>query len=175
MFKDVNLNNNYMVNEIGEIYSKRKDKILTPKLNYDGYLRIQLWNKGRNIFVSIHRLVAEAFIPNPDNKPFVNHIDGNKQNNRVDNLEWCTQQENIKHAYKMGLSKVELNNPNTSTKVHQIKNGDIINTFPSTMEAERQTGICRSNISLACRTKKKNGSLRVVGGYNWKYVKTSND
>lgn len=105
MFKDIKRNPNYMIDELGNVYSKRFNKILTPKHNHDGYLRISLWKDNKNEFIGIHRLVAETFIENPFNKPFVNHIDGNKQNNNVENLEWVTQKENIQHAYRTRIIK----------------------------------------------------------------------
>ena len=94
----------YEVSSLGRVKSVKRNKILSQKHNWDGYLRIQLWRNNKNKYVSIHRLVAEAFIENPNTKPFINHIDGNKQNNKVDNLEWCTQKENIKHAFDNVLS-----------------------------------------------------------------------
>lgn len=88
----------------------RSGKIIKSYLNKrTGYLNICLKPNGKNSkskAVKIHRLVAEAFIPNLENKPFVNHIDGNKQNNVVTNLEWCTNQENMIHANKHGLLKI---------------------------------------------------------------------
>jgi len=102
----------------GEVYTKdhvfirkngrldnRKGKQLKPKIDKYGYKIITLSNKGVRKCFSIHRLVAMAFIPNPLRKPTVNHIDGNKQNNFVDNLEWATQKEQKEHSIKTGLCK----------------------------------------------------------------------
>lgn len=80
-----------------------RNKILKPLKNEKGYLRIDLAKNGKSKKVRIHRLVAQTFISNPNNYQEVNHIDGNKQNNRVDNLEWCTHSYNMKHAVKLGL------------------------------------------------------------------------
>lgn len=141
-------NPNYGVTEDGKVFSVARNCELSPKRNHDGYLRIQLWEHGKCQFVSIHRLVAEAFIPNPDNKPFVNHIDGDKQNNRVENLEWCTQQENIKHAWATGLSKSHKNM--NGKPVRQLTlDGELVRIFPSSMEVERVLGISHTNISAA--------------------------
>lgn len=97
--------NDYSVNKVGEIM-RYDGKILTafPR-GHNKYMtvRIQINNKAH--WVSIHRAVATAFVPNPYNKPMVNHIDGNKLNNHVDNLEWVTASENQKHAYRTGLRK----------------------------------------------------------------------
>lgn len=162
----------YAVDELGNVYSVRKNYLkLIPKHNHDGYLRIQLWNHQSCKFVGIHRLVAIAFIPNPDNKPFINHKNGIKSDNRVENLEWCTQKENIKHSYQMGLShKNPLNFKPLSKPIKQYDLQDnFIKEFPSTMEVERILGIKHSQISYAC---KHNG---IAKGYKWKYSKTSND
>ena len=77
MLKEYPKNNNYLVSENGEIFSKRFNKKLTPKVNWDGYFRIQIWKNNKCKFVSWHRVVAETFIPNPNNLPCVNHKDGN--------------------------------------------------------------------------------------------------
>lgn len=88
---------------IGENGLKYRERILSYSVSSDKYMKANLITKdGRKDF-RVHRLVAEAFIPNPDNKPFINHKDGNKFNNTVDNLEWCTQQENIDHSFKNNL------------------------------------------------------------------------
>lgn len=82
-----------------------KDKILKPQMKEKGYLVVGLVKDGKQKRIFIHRLVAIAFIPNPNNKPEVNHLNGNKGDNRVDNLEWVTSEENNKHAIKTGLNK----------------------------------------------------------------------
>ena len=103
----------YQISNFGRIRSKDKmirskgsyllkGKILSPYITYKGYLRIKLIKKGMKKNHSIHRLVAEAFIPNPENKPQVNHKDTNRKNNVVSNLEWATNSENQIHAYKYG-------------------------------------------------------------------------
>lgn len=80
-----------------------KGQVLKTNKLRNGYLRFTLMDKGVTKRFSVHRLVALNFIPNPENKPQVNHIDGNKENNHVDNLEWCTSSENHKHAHRIGL------------------------------------------------------------------------
>lgn len=82
-----------------------KGKILKPTTTRNGYKMIVLSKDGKFKYQTIHRLVATAFIPNPENKPTVNHKDGDKSNNHVDNLEWCTSSENNSHAYRIGLKK----------------------------------------------------------------------
>lgn len=85
----------------------RPDKLLKPGLSHNGYQSIHLCNKDKKKSWRVNRLVATVFIPNPDNKPQVNHIDGNKLNNRADNLEWSSPKENTHHAIRTGLSDVK--------------------------------------------------------------------
>ena len=105
----------YEVSNSGEIKSlertiivsgrsrKLKEKILKPKINNDGYVHIQFSRNGCYSTFTVHRLVAEAFLEIPDDKVFVNHINGNKLDNNVQNLEWVTRSENMQHAFKLGL------------------------------------------------------------------------
>lgn len=87
----------------GRGYYKKPELIIKQHINKFGYMNIRLSKNGIQSNIKVHRIVAMAFIDNPENKPFINHIDGNKKNNDVNNLEWCTQSENIVHAYKAGL------------------------------------------------------------------------
>lgn len=93
----------YEISSLGKIRNLQ-GKVLKTYIQNSGYEQIKINYQGLHIHKSIHRLVAEAFIPNPLNRPCVNHIDGNKLNNTVDNLEWCTNSENILHARKTGLN-----------------------------------------------------------------------
>ena len=115
----------FAITEDGQIWSKRSNRFL--KLNLiNGYLTHTTRIGGRsgtNIVLRVHRLVAKAYIPNPDNKPFVNHKDGNKQNNHVSNLEWCTPKENSQHAYDTGLAKALSGSDNPSSK---LTNEDVL-------------------------------------------------
>lgn len=97
--------NLYKVSDHGRVYSERRKRLLSPSpVGPTGYFLVTLYNTDKTKKVTVvHRLVAEAFIPNPDGLPIVNHKDGNKQNNRIDNLEWCTQKENVAHAIRMGV------------------------------------------------------------------------
>lgn len=126
------------------------------------YLHVGLEKDGENKVFSIHRLVAKAFIPNPHNKPFVNHIDGNKHNNITINLEWCTQKENIGHAFLNGLSDYS----SKRKKVNQYDlNGDFICSFSGCIGVEKTLGFSHGMISMCCR-----GKCKTAFGYIWKYA-----
>lgn len=92
----------YLVSDYGNVYSNITECILKQDIS-QRYNRVVLRYKGIAVTHSVHRMVANTFLPNPMNKPQINHIDGNRQNNCLDNLEWCTQSENQQHAYEIGL------------------------------------------------------------------------
>ena len=170
MWVTLSRNPNYAVNEQGEIFSHTKQRKLTPKVNHDGYLRIQLWSGGKCEFVSIHRLIAETFLPNPDVKPFVNHKDGNKRNNDVSNLEWCTPRENNLHARRTGLQKSD-----GDKAVEQIDpvTGETIATFKSEAAAARALGHPNSSaiISHVCHGLCWKGKHYITAfGYKWRFT-----
>ena len=154
---------NYGVSRDGRVISFRKNKILTPKRNWDGYLRVQLWSHCRCEYVSIHRLIAETFVPNPHQYAVVNHRDGNKANNHADNLEWCTQRENVKHAWRTGLAHHKLNR--TGKAVRQLTlTGEEVARYPSMMAVERALGIKHTNVSHAA------AHHGTAGGFRWEVM-----
>lgn len=125
-----------------------------------GYVYVCLFKNNRQKTFRVNRLVALMFIPNPENKPEVNHKDGNKLNNCVSNLEWNTTKENIEHAYRTGLNKGR-----TKTVLQYDIQGNLIKEWNSITEATNQLKI--NNISACCA-----GKLKTVGGYKWKYKDT---
>lgn len=137
-----------------------KGKLLIPHKQNTGYYFANLKKDGQTKKEYIHRLVAISFIDNPNNYTYINHIDGNKTNNNVNNLEWCTQSYNIKYAYDNGTKT-----PPNMKKVKQIKNGQAIKIYNSLTEAGRETNICWTNISKCCRKLRKQ-----AGGYQWEYT-----
>lgn len=107
----------YIVTKDGEVYNKRNGHQLKPQINGTGYYRVAIGGK----LYFVHRLVAKMYIPNPENKPQVNHKDGNKLNNNVDNLEWVTNRENTLHAIKIGLQPIEEKSKVAKLKRSQVK------------------------------------------------------
>ena len=150
-----------------------KGKILVAEKNHRGYYRVGLTKNNKQKHFSIHRLVAEVFIPNPQNKPQVNHIDGNKQNNSVENLEWVTHSENMKHATEMGLNPMVENNAVHSKPVEMLSlHGVCIQVFKSIADASRHTGIPQNSICQCCLNHK---GYKTAGGFVWKYGKGGDD
>lgn len=172
IWKDIEgYENKYQVSNLGRIKSLKnrygyREKILNPPLTKKGYKRITLTLNGKKKNYMIHRLVAQAFIPNPNNLPQVNHIDGNKTNNRVNNLEWCTNGENQIHAWKNGLNKgatgmfLGANNPR-SKKVLCVTTGE---EFGSIREVTRVYGIDRHDIVRCCNGSSKSAGKHPVTG-----------
>lgn len=111
--KEIKQYPNYFVTKEGLVFSSKTNKFLKFSYDQQGYQRVGLYvGNYKSKTIKVHRLVAETFIDNIENKKDVNHIDGNKANNNIFNLEWCTRSENIKHAFKNGLSKISENQKN---------------------------------------------------------------
>lgn len=141
----------YLISDKGEVFSVVKGKIRPSHYDKDGYKIITFMTKEFNKTCKIHRLVAQAFIPNPENKPQVNHIDGNKGNNIVDNLEWVSMSENVRHAYEK-LPRKKCITKKFKTKVRYLETGEV---FESVREASRNTPLGRTAIISHCEKKTK--------------------
>lgn len=136
-----------------------KSLLLEP--TKDNYRRIVLMREGIKTRYMAHRLVALTFIPNPDNLPYINHKNGCKSNNAVENLEWCTASENSRHAIRTGLQKPELNIPSNSKAVICLETGVI---YPTVHKAAKAIGVYVTSISRAI---KKN---RACKGYHFQFI-----
>ncbi len=167
---------NYEVSSLGRVRSLGFDiyhpsKIITPHINNKGYFYVGLYKNKKQTKFLVHRLVAIAFIPNPNNYPCVNHKDCNPQNCCVENLEWVSHignmsypptRERLSEAHK-GLM---LNYPGFSKPVAQYTlDGILVAIYPSIHEAERQTKIRNGDIYRCCK-----GQRHTAGGYIWQYV-----
>ena len=138
-----------------------KPRILKPKRCQGDYFQVGLFTiDGQHSVAKIHRLVAKAFIPNPDNMPEVNHKNEDKADNRADNLEWCTHEDNCRY----GTRNQRTGEKNAKPVVQMDMDGNVIADYPSAIEAQRATGINRYLIRQCC-----NGKQESAGGYRWKF------
>ena len=162
-------NGRYMISSNGDVLSNfGKGRIMKKCLDKDGYIKVGLSGKVGDLFVSkffqVHRLVADAFIPNDDleNKTQVNHIDGDKSNNCVHNLEWVTQEGNIRHAIKTGL----LRGRRPYDKLLQLDlNNSLVKVWDCVSDVTKDKRYKRGAISRCC-----NGKAETHKGYKWKYL-----
>lgn len=144
----------YEISSLGRLKSYKESpagKILSIKNSKGDYLRIRLQGVGKKEkSISLHRLVAQTFLPNPKGLDVVNHIDGNKQNNAVSNLEWCTQKYNVRESIKAHPEQLEpmkkYNASRTIPVAQYTKSGEFIRLFNSAEEAANELGICERNI-----------------------------
>jgi len=173
-WKDIEGYEGYLISNLGNVKSLekivrcgrgngktiKKEKILKKGINSGGYELVVLTRREGKKNFSVHRLVSQTFIPNHENKKEVNHKDGNKLNNNVENLEWCTSSENQIHAFKTGLQKI------LSKKVNQFdKSGKFIKSHKSITGAGKEVNISFKTISNHLR-----GNLKSAGGFVWKYA-----
>lgn len=163
----------YEINECGVLRNVKSKKIVAGSKENNGYQRVRIENKclGGVVRTSIHQLVAEAFLPNPNRLPEINHIDTDKQNNHVSNLEWTDHRQNMKHAYAHGINRKPLRDYSESTR-KSVTNG--IQKFESISEAAKwlaDNGKAKNTTSaiagISSVTRKKRHTF---GGYEWHYV-----
>jgi len=149
---------NFEISNYGEIRNKTTMNTLKTSL-MGGYLSISLHLNNKKVILKIHRLVATCFLLCSDETYIVNHKDGNKKNNNVENLEWVSRSENAKHSFRLGLNKGK------KIKVSQYSLGDVfVREYDSPTDAEKETGIFQTHITGVCR-----GNRKTAGGYIWKY------
>lgn len=182
IWKDIQgLEGYYQVSNLGRVRSLKRlsskikrfygGNILIPQKTRKGYLQVCFSKYGAWVLTArVHRLVAEAFLPNPDNLQEVNHKDEDKTNNRVDNLEWCNSMYN--HLYGTRLKRVA---EKLSKKVGQYKDGKLIKIWGSVTEAAKTLGLNKGNLAAVCRGTPyfKDGRMytpQSCGGYQWKYI-----
>ena len=160
---------NYEVRPNGEVVNTKTGRVLKTFKNLGGYLTVGLNKNGKTKTFIVHRLVAQAFIPNPDNLPCVNHKDENKTNNNVENLEWCTHVYNVNYGTRnkrASKAKRGIFNTKTSKTVIQLnKDGSLVRVWPSVSEVVRQLHFNQGNISACCR-----GEHHSAYGYRWCYA-----
>lgn len=152
----------YEISSLGNVRRAPSGRILKQNKNSYGYSHVGLSKEGKVKMICVHRLIANAFIPNPQNKPQVNHIDGNKSNNSISNLEWVSQKENIIHAFKTGLRK--------TSKINQYDlNGNFVKTYDTITEAGKNFSNIsnRPNANISCAIRNKSAT---AFGYIWRYA-----
>ena len=174
------LEGRYAVDTKGNVFSLRnshsKQRETPLKLKYrrcpGGYLSVRLFDGCNYVAWRVHRLVADTYIPNPNDLPQVNHINGDKDDNRVSNLEWLSPGDNVAHAYVLGLKKAPRSRLGQFNELHpgsrpirQLSlSGELLQVFPSIQEAGRK-GFHMSNVVSALK-----GRLRTSQGFRWEYA-----
>lgn len=171
----------YQVSSLGRVRTKdrylnatygskqfRKGQTIKGCIIPKGYVCVDLWKNSKPKRKYIHRLVAEAFVPQPEGLNEINHIDEDKTNNAVPNLEWCNHKYNLNYgSVKQRIGRANRNGKFWSRRVAQYLNGNLIATYPSASEAERETGIDASAIRKVCLCKPK---FRTAGGFEWREI-----
>ena len=181
--------NKYLISNLGRVKSlydnkgRERELIRIPRIAKNGYYYVNLYKNGKSKTKKIHRLVAEHFINNINNYPCVNHIDGNKLNNKVENLEWCTYSENTRKAIELGLintniffkegkdnimyNKHNKEHPSSIPVLQYDLKGNFIKEYESIKQAQNELKIYK--ISECCK-----GERKTAGGYRWKYKEMVN-
>ena len=161
----------YEISSLGNVRSLNyrhtgRTQLLKPTMERLGYLQVGLSKNGKRKRYKVHRLVAQAFLTKTEGLPEVNHIDENKQNNCVDNLEWCDRSYNVNYGTGIARRAAAQTNGKCSKPVQQLSlDGSLIAVWPSMSEAQRVTGVNLGHIWGCCK-----GKRHSTGGYGWKYA-----
>jgi len=163
LWKDVpNYEGYYEVSNTGLVRSK--NGVRKPQKSWDGYLFVKLCKKGECKKIKIHRLVALAFIPNPNNLPEINHKDEDTTNNVVENLEWCNRTYNNNYGTRSARAAIGISKANSKRVSQYDKHGNYIKSYDSVIKAARGMNTNQSNISRCAK-----GIRKSACGYIWKY------
>lgn len=177
LWKTISTHENYQVSSLGNVRGPRKDRLKLVD-GGQGYLKVTLSKNGKHVDKRVNRLVAEAFIPNPDNLPLVMHKDNNRANNCVDNLAWGTHSENNQYMYDCGRHGVNLTDASRE-KAYEIRRRPVIainvdtleeKYYPSQHDAARALGLTQQHIWGVL-----NGYRRTTGGYRFEYAYQEED
>lgn len=163
VWKDIkDYEGHYQVSNQGRVKSLKrvKEQILKPGRDKDGYLFVILYKNNKMKYCFIHRLVAQSFIPNPQNLPQVNHKNEDKTDNKVDNLEWCDSKYNNNYGTHIQRQAEKLSKP----VLQYTKTGEFVREWKSTMDVKRNLGYSQSHISDCCNEKRKSAN-----GFVWRY------
>ena len=181
IWKDIeNYEGKYQVSDLGRVRSLERDiyyqngtihhlkeKMLVQRIDKYGYMRVNLYLNGKIKTILTHRLVAEAFIPNPENKPQINHRDEVKTNNVVENLEWCSAQENVNYGTRTARAVQNHKYPKLGNhpKAKAIFCEELNKEFDCITSAGKELGVNINCIVGACK-----GKLKTAGGFHWRYA-----
>lgn len=166
IWKDIKGYPNYQISNFGRIkslnYNKTgKEKILKSSKDSWGYLKVNLHKEGKQKTNRIHRLVASTFIPNPNNLSYINHINENKTDNRVENLEWCTAKYNANYGTAQ-IKRIE----KKKIRIFQFtKDGEFVRKWDSATQVQKELGFNQSSITKCCK-----GKCKSAYGYKWGYA-----
>lgn len=147
----------YAITEDGKVWGYKTQKFLKPRINKNGYFWVTLSKNNKMKNWRIHRLVAEAYIPNPNNYPHVNHLDEDKSNNTINNLQWCTAKQNLNHGTR--------NNRISESLKKSVYCVELDKIYESLMQCAQELNISISGICECCR-----GTRKTAGGYHWQYI-----
>jgi len=150
----------YLVSDLGNVWSLLLQKPVKPRIDKNGYCRVNLYKDGKHKTIRVHRLVADQFLTAMEGKTEINHINEDKTDNRAENLEYCTRKYNVNYGHRAEKHKQKV----SKTVMQYSMSGKCVNKYSSAVQASLITQIGRSNISGCCR-----GDRKTAGGYMWRF------